>query len=214
MSKRLDRISIYSKLNQEIKASYHKDVLTEKIDLAKAVRRLREDKKLSGVELCRRSVSLDPRTLTAVEKGRIKNPSIHTLQALARGLGISVSDFFKSAEKHLDKNFYTGNQKWAFQVEFANLGCRIVSFTPVIRDFFCGKLVMGPRKRVAGAHFKLMAPLFVSTLVGQMEVTVEGNKVVLGEGHNLFFNAGFHHSFYNPTRRESVLLMMTAPSFL
>ena len=61
------------------------------LDIGQAVRRLREEKGLSGAELCRRGKGIDPKTLVALEKGRIRNPSIVTLEALAKGFGMTVS---------------------------------------------------------------------------------------------------------------------------
>ena len=185
-----------------------------KIDLGPAVRALRLDKKLSGVELCRRAEDLDTRTLTAVEKGRIRNPSLKTLHSLARGLGISVSDIFRFAEMKIHSNFYLGTQKGVYQLTFQAIGCKIVSLTPFVKDFFCGKLIIAPGKRVDRTLLNHSGPMYVSNLVGQTEIQVEDKKVLLKEGGNLFFNAGFRHSFFNPLHRESVLLVITAPSFL
>ena len=56
-------------------------------------------------------------------------------------------------------------------------------------------------------------PLFISVLIGRFEVQVEERKIVLREGENLFFNGAFRYSFANLLHRESVLLVMTAPSF-
>ena len=186
----------------------------EKFNLNKTIRRLREEKKLSGVALCKKAGDLDPRTLTALEKGRIKNPSIRTLESVSRGLGVSVSELFREAEIGLEKFFYQGTQKGAYQLDFSSLGVKIVSFTPFIKDFFCGKLILGGRRRLDQTLLKHPRPMFVSALVGRFEVSVEGKSFSLKEGENLFFNAIFKHAFYNPLERESVLLLVSAPSFV
>ena len=71
---------------------------------------------MSAIGVCRRARDLDPRTLNALEKGRIKNPSVKTLQSVSRGLEVSVSDLFRQAEMHIDRNFYFGSQKGVYQV--------------------------------------------------------------------------------------------------
>ena len=68
------------------------------LELGSVVRRLREERGLSGAEHCRRGKGIDPEMLTALEKERIWNPSIATLEALAKGFGMTVSDLFRRAE--------------------------------------------------------------------------------------------------------------------
>ncbi len=176
------------------------------------IRLLRHERKLSGAELCRRS-GLDPRTLTALEKGRIRNPSIKTLQAVAKGLQLQVSDLFKRAEMEEPHHFFTGTQKGFFQLDFPPAGIKVVSFTPFVQDFFCGKIILSSRKRWEDSLMKHPFPLFLSILIGRVEVTVEGRKIPLKEGENVFFNGSLKHSVQNMLEKESVLLMVTAPSF-
>ncbi len=186
----------------------------EDIDLSKTIRSLRIQKGLSGVELCRFAGDLDPKTLTAVEKGRIKNPSIKTLLSISRGLNIPVGNIFKQTEMELERNLYVGSQKGAFSMDFPAWGVRLVSFTPFIKDFFYGKILIGPRRKMDKTFLKHPLPFFVSGLVGRTEVQIEGQKFSLKTGENLFFNGALSHSFYNPLHRESVLLLVTAPSFI
>ena len=185
-----------------------------RLDLNKTIRDLREEKKLSGIELCKKSGNLDPRTLTAVEKGRIRNPSLETLQAIAKGLSISISDIFRRAETTQEEYLYQGSQKGFFQMEFSKWGVRMVSFTPPNADFFCGKLIFGPRKKLSHHWLKASRSLYLSVMVGRFEATVENRTFLLKEGENLFFHASLKHSLANQQQRESVLLLVAAPSFL
>ena len=209
------RQSLYQVLAEEIKERSQRNLMSETLDLPSAVRRLRQENKLTGVALCRKAGGgLDPRTLTALEKGRIKNPSIKTLQAVARGLGISVSELFRQTEIRIDRHFFLGSQKGAYQIDFPSWGIKIVSFTPLLKDFFCGKLIFSAHKKLDQTMLKHPLPIFVSTLFGRLEASFEGKTLSLKEGDNIFFNGVLRHSFYNPLERESVLLIMTAPSFL
>ena len=175
---------------------------------------MRKKRGLSGVELCRRAGDLDPRTLTALEKGRIRNPSIKTLQSLARGMGMTISALFREEELEQPRYFAQGSQKGAFHLDFGTKGVKIVSFTPLIRDFFCGKLILSPKARITQAFLSIATPLYVSMLIGRMEVTVEEKRSLLKEGDNLFFHGVFRHSFYNPSHKEAAFLLVAAPSFL
>ena len=201
-------------LAAEMKKEIDQQNVRNVVDISSAVLELRKEKKLSATALCARTEGLNLKTLNAVERGRIKNPSIRTLQALAQGLGTTVSDLFKQAEMKLDRNLYLGNQKGAYQVDFHKLGIRIVSFTPVVKDFFCGKVILGSRKRLDHTLLQHASPIYMALLVGRVEVRIEGKVLSLREGDNLFFNGILSHTFYNPLEREAAFLMVTAPSFL
>jgi len=204
--------SLYELLGNEIRKQIGKQLSQEDLPLPEIVRQLRQQKKLSGAQLCRCAGDLDPRTLTAVEKGRIKNPSIKTLLSISRGLGLTVSDLFRQADMELDRNFRAGSQKGTFQMDFPSWKTKIISFTPLIKEFFCGKVILGPEAMIDETFLKHSSPIFISTLIGRIEIEVAHQKVQLREGENLFFNGCLRHSFANKLHRESVLLMVTAPS--
>lgn len=208
------KASIYEIMGQEIQERIRKSLAAEKIDINQAVRRIREEKALSGVALCERAGDLDPKTLTALEKGRIRNPSIKTLHAVSRGLGLTVSELFSHAEMGIDRHFYLGSQKGMFQIDFTGAGVKVISFTPFIKEFFCGKFIFAARQSLNETLLKHPRPIFVSTLIGRFEIVVEDRRITLREGENFFFNGILRHTFRNPMQRESVLWMVTAPSFL
>ena len=205
--------NFYAAVGKDLRRQAEKGETQEEIRIGEAIRKLREKAGLTGAELCRRSGGMDPRTLTAIEKGRIRNPSIESLQGIAKGLGCLVRDVFTRAEMALDRNYYFGSQKGVYQMEFSKLGLKVVSATPPIPQFFCGKFILAPRQIVAGELFKRTAPLFLEVVMGQVEFGIEGEKLTLKEGENLLFNGGLRHSFRNTLNRESTLLIVTAPSF-
>ena len=56
--------------------------------------------------------------------------------------------------------------------------------------------------------------IYLSTLIGRVEMQIEDRLISLKEGENLFFNGSLKHSYYNPLQRDVVLSLVTAPSFL
>lgn len=205
--------NLYLEVEKTLKDRTRKEEGLPALGLGEAVRRLREKASLSGAELCRRSKRLDPRTLTAIEKGRIRNPSLQSLQGIAQGLGCLVRDLFTPAEMVLDRNFLAGSSKGVFQMEFPRFGLKVISATPIIPEFFCGKLILAPQRRVEENFLRHRAPLFFEVVMGRVEFTVEEKTVHLKEGENLFFNGGLRHRFRNALNRESTLWLVTAPSF-
>lgn len=204
------RSSLYVQAGRRAAASSSRDVL----EIGATVRRLRRERGLSGVALCRASGELDPKTLTALEKGRIRNPSIQTLRGVCAGLGLSISELFREAEMGLQTHLSKGTQKGSFTLEFPKKGLRIISYTPLVRDFFCGKLILQPRTRIEDEVLGQKHPVYLAAMVGRIEVIVGGRSFNLKEGENLFFDGSLRHSLVNPLQRECTVLLVTAPSFL
>jgi transcriptional regulator with XRE-family HTH domain len=184
------------------------------LDVGRIVRRLRDEKGLSGAELCRRGRGIEPKTLVALEKGRIRNPSIATLEALARGFGMTVSDLFRRGELADENYFYLGTQKGAFRMDFPAQGVQLISFTPLVEGFFCGKIILESGKSFDETLFLQQGVFFLMVLVGQVEGTVEGRKVLLKEGNNLFFSGEMKFRFSHPSQRNTTLSLVTTPSCL
>ncbi len=182
--------------------------------LGPLVRAIRDSKGLSAVEVCRQSGGLDPRLLCAIEKNRVRNPSIATLFALSHGLNVSLGDLFTSLEMKRDDAVSVGTQKGAFQMEFPSAGVRLVSFTPRLRPFFYGKISLSARKKMDQTLLAHAYPLFFAVLLGRFDVQVGDRKLSLKEGENIFFNGALPYSLMNALQKESTLLLVTAPSFL
>lgn len=206
--------AFYKILETAVKQEARKGDRAARLDLAAIVIRLRKERKLSSTQLCERARNLNIKTLSAIETGRIKNPSVHTLQTLAKGFGLTVGDLFRHAEMQQDRNLYVGTQKGFSQMDFPVFGVKVVSFTPFVREFFCGKVILSSRRRLNQVILKYQAPLYISILVGKIEATVAGREVILREGEGLFFNGILGHSFYNPLEKDAIFMLMTAPSFL
>ena len=184
------------------------------LEIGSVVRRLREERGLSGAELCRRGKGIEPKTLTALEKGRIRNPSIATLEALAKGLGMTVSDLFRQAEFDQREYFSLGTPKGLYKIDLPSQGIQLVSFTPLMEGLFCGKMIFEGQKRFDEKLFSSGGAFFMMTLIGQFEGEIEGRKVILKEGDNLYFAGGMKFSLANALQRNSTLLFVTAPSCL
>ena len=215
MAKRPSKQLFHKALETSVRREARKGNVAEPpVQLAATLRALRKERKLSASELCERSGSLNIKTLSAIETGRIKNPSLQTMQALARGFGLTISDLFRHSETQQSRNFYVGTQKGFSQMDFPAFGVKVVSFTPFVRDFFCGKVILHSRRKLDQVILKYHAPLYLSMLVGKIEATVAGQLRTLKEGESLFFNGILEHSFYNPLEKEAIFLLVTAPSFL
>lgn len=181
----------------------------------KVVRYRRELLGWRAVELARRS-GLNPRTLDAIEKGRIESPSIRNLQAIARALGISVAALFaeRSEDGRTEGMFMGGNQKGQHVLEFPKEGIRVVCYTPFVPNIFVGKVVLKGESKIQHQSLPTSGLIFVQTIFGKLSVHVEGKEHLIREGSYAFFDGCAQHFFSNPQYKESTFLLVTAPSFL
>ncbi len=191
-----------------------KDRTLRPLSIGQIVRRLREEKGMSGVELCRRGKGIDPKTLVALEKGRIRNPSIATLEALAKGFRMTVSDLFRQAELDQREYFSLGSQKGICKIDLPSQGIQLVSFTPLMEELFCGKMILEGQKCFDEKMLGGGGAFFIMTLIGQFEGEIEGRKVALKEGDNLYFYGGMKFHLANTLQRNSTLLVVAVPSCL
>lgn len=188
------------------------------LEIGPLVRRLREEKGMSGVEFCRRGKGINPKTLVALEKGRIRNPSIVTLEALAKGFGMTVSDLFRRAEFDQRDYFSRGSQKGLYKIDLSSQGIQLISFTPLTEELFCGKMILegqkGFNEKLFGGAGAVSGAFFIMTLIGQLEGEIEGREVVLKEGDNLYFYGGMRFHLMNVLQRNATLLLIAVPSCL
>ncbi len=183
------------------------------LDIGKTVRDLREAKGLRGVDFCKRVKGLNPKMLTAVEKGRIKNPSIKTLSALSQGLQISVSELFKHAETAEENAFYLSDAKSNQPIEINAEGVKFWSLTPLAQNLFCGKLQIASGKSFSDKHLNLVGIVFIQSLVGDFSGVINGRETLFRAGEGVsFFGNGARYFIQNTTHRLSSLLLVTSPS--
>ena len=169
---------------------------------------------MKGIELARKA-GINPRTLDAIEKGRIKSPSIDSLTAIANALGISVASLFVNENKGISEYlFLTGDQKGQETLEFPKAGFRVVCYTPLVSDLFVGKVILKGEANIEHRILPTSGMIFVQVIIGKLVVNFDGKDQLIREGNYTFFNGSFPHSFHNPQFKETAFLLITTPSFL
>lgn len=178
-----------------------------------AIRHRREFLGWKAIELARRS-GINPRTLDAIEKGRIESPSLRNLESIAQTLGISLAALFSTTESETDRIFLGGNQKGQQTLEFQKHGFRVVSYTPIGSNFFVGKVIVKAETCIEHQALPTSGMVFVQAIMGKLSVRFDGKDYLVKEGNYVFFDGCFSHSYHNPQFKESTFLLVTVPSFL
>lgn len=179
----------------------------------KVIRRQRELLGWRAIELARRS-GINPRTLDAIEKGRIESPSLRSLETIARALGISLAALFSTAQSESDRIFLGGNQKGHQTLEFPKNGFRVICYTPLIPSFFVGKVIVKGETRIEHRTLPTSGMVFIQSIMGKLSIHFDGKDYLIREGNYVFFDGCFPHSYFNPQFKESTFLIVTVPSFL
>lgn len=177
------------------------------------IRHRRELLKWKAVELARKS-GINPRTLDAIEKGRIESPSLRNLESLARALGISTASLFSTSESDHDCFFLGGNQKGQHTLEFQKHGFRVVCYTPLVPHFFMGKVILQGETKIEQKVLPTSGMILTQVIIGKLAVHFEGKDHLIREGNYAFFDGNFPHYFHNPQYKDCSFLLVTAPSFL
>jgi transcriptional regulator with XRE-family HTH domain len=185
----------------------------EGLNIGAVIRELREQQGKRAVDLAK-TAGIGPRTFTASEKNRIKNPSLLNLQTIAKALNVSTADFFSLAESGLKENIHQGGQKGKFSFEFTGEGFKLISYAPMVPEFFIGKVMMASNVKIEADSLPVKGYIFVQVIFGRLTVFVNQREFLLKEGEHFLLNSRLPHVFLNSLLRESSFSLLTVPSFL
>ena len=180
----------------------------EEISVGQRLREIRAARKLSIRALAELS-GLNANTLSLIENEHT-SPSVSTLQQLAKGLGVHVSEFFQSDQ---------GSQTIVFQKKGKRP--RLTFENSTLEDLAAGMPRFGAEPIIVtldpGADSGKLPIVhtgreFVYCLQGQIAYTVAAEKYVLEAGDSLFFEAYLPHHWKNTATRSSQAVLVLIAS--
>ena len=68
------------------------------MSLGQAINKLAEEKNITKYRICKNS-GVPQTTLSEIASGKNSNPTIDTIEKIARGIGVPVSELIKKAEE-------------------------------------------------------------------------------------------------------------------
>lgn len=179
------------------------------IPLGRTIRELRVKRGLAQIALAKKT-GIDPRTLAAIESGRIVTPSLARLKQIAACLDTPLKNLFGRAEAQ--GSFFLGNQRGEYTLEWPRQKFRIVSYLPKASPLFAGKIILESRGVCESQTFSFRGQVFLQVIFGKMQFALEGNEHYLKEGQNILFDGRLNYAFSNPTLREATALIAAHPS--
>lgn len=173
------------------------------------VRRLRRNRGLSLVELGQHA-SVAKGTLTQLEAGR-GNPTLETIQALGRALGVAVSDL---VTVHADDAAVVVRAEAGAPVPDSPLDARLIHrshTTGAITELYRLTIAADQRVESRGHPFGVVEQVYV--LAGTMTVGHADAPVTVGPHDFARYAADRPHRYEAGDGPASALLWMTFPSF-
>ncbi|MEX1247777.1 MAG: cupin domain-containing protein [Anaerolineales bacterium] len=179
----------------------------EEVSVGRRLREIRVARKLSIRALAKLS-GLNTNTLSLIENGRT-SPSVSTLQQLAQGLQVSITEFFQTNQ---------GNQKLVYQKKDQRPHVTFEHST--MQDLAAGMPRLGAEPIIvtlepgADSGEKPIVHTgreFVYCLEGNIAYTVDSERYLLAVGDSLIFEAYLPHHWKNMDPKPSTALVVLCP---
>lgn len=180
----------------------------EEIGVGQRLRVIRAARKLTIRALAELS-GLNANTLSLIENEHT-SPSVSTLQQLAQGLGVHISEFFQSNHGSKTLVFQKKGKRTRFTFESSTLedlaaGMPRFGAEPII-------VSLEPGADSGKQPIVHTGREFVFCLKGQIAYTVDGEKYILEAGDSLFFEAYLPHQWKNTDTRSSQAILVLIPT--
>lgn len=176
----------------------------DSIDVGTRLRMLRVDAGLSIRALAEMS-GLNVNTLSLIENGKT-SPSVSTLQQLAQGLGVPVTEFFQTLKGDKTVVHQKGDGRPRARFEYG-----------IIEDLGAGMTRFGAEPLIVTLEAEADSgekPIvhtgreFIYCLEGRVVYTVDSESFDLEPGDSLFFEAYLPHRWRNSDEKPSRVLLV------
>jgi len=152
-------------------------------------------------------------TLSAIERGRIHNPSPQKVHRIAAALEVSSDCLF--SEPGATPRLYKGNLKGFVEFKFKTLGLSLVSYTPLMSELFIGKGVLKAKHSLDFQHFPRVSLTFIEVIIGKLQMMEQNKKLFITEGENVSLHSPLEYVLENPYQmKETSFLIVTRPSLI
>lgn len=187
----------------------------EKTGIGHMIRALRKEKGMSQEELARKA-QVDRTTIARIECGIFKSISMERLEGIAQAVGTDLKSFLFKAGRSEESASYRGHlNQIAFSLDYPEDGFKISSLMPKRREFFFGKIEIGPQKTIPSAKLPRIEQIYVHLFDGKLLLTRFAKELLLKAGDCFIFSGASDYEFYNPDPLKKIsALFVTYPSFL
>ena len=180
-------------------------------DVGSRLRAVRERRGISQRELARRA-GVTNGTISLIEQNK-SSPSVASLRKVLQGIPMSLAEFFSGDDLPLP------SQQFFQAKELVEIGRGGVSLRQVGGDLSQHKLQILHERYAPGADTGKTLLQHESeeggiVIQGRVEITVDGQRHVLGPGDAYLFDSRLPHRFRNVGAEECVIISACTPPYL
>jgi transcriptional regulator with XRE-family HTH domain len=167
------------------------------------IRALREQRGLSLRALAERC-GLSINAISLIERGE-NSPTVSSLQVLAAGLGVKITDFFEEASEHavvyVRRDRRLRSQGNGVVMESLGIGLRNQQLEPFL-------VTIDPSATQASDLIAHPGQEFAYCVEGEVEYRIGQQSYTLLPGDSLLFDAAQPHCFRNTGERPATILLV------
>lgn len=180
-------------------------------NLGQAIRRLRKEKKLTLVEISKRT-GVAQATLSRIETGNMIG-TVESHQKVADVLGVSLAELYAGVDPrqeqvaHLrqDAERKITHHTKNFQVELLTQETSKKKITPLL-------MTLQPEAETSQEKNERGIEKFIFVLDGEVKAKIDKEEFILKQGETLYFDASLPHHITNQKQKVSRLLIALSPS--
>lgn len=179
------------------------------MDFGKTVKELRLQHKMTLRDLAKIS-GCSISFLSQLERDMI-SPTVASLRKIADALGVTITSFFDDDDSGKDTVVVRRDQR-------VKLGSKASKVTYESLKPRGANSVLEPLYQIlekgaySGDDFNVhLGEEFVYVVKGQIEITLEGKKMILNEGDTALYNSNIPHRWKNSFDGETILLWVNTP---
>lgn len=187
----------------------------QKINIGQAIRALRKERGMSQEDLARKA-RVDRTTIVRLECGVFKSISMERLERIAAAIGIDSEALFRKAGPPVEPMGFRGGLNQAvFSLDYPEDGFKIISLMPKRREFFFGRIEIGPQITIASPKLPHPEQIYLHCFERKLLLIHQAKEFLLKPGDCFVFPGFSEYEFYNPDPlKHTSSLFVTYPSFL
>ena len=182
-------------------------------NLGQTIRSLRKDKKLTLVEVSKKT-GVAQATLSRIETGTMIG-TVESHQKIADVIGVSLAELYAGVDPRHDQiahlkqdaerkvTHHTKN----LQVELLTQESSKKKITPLL-------MTLQPEAETSQEKNERGVEKFIYVMDGEIKAKVDKNEFILKQGETLYFDASLPHQLTNQKQKISRLLVAVSPSKL
>jgi transcriptional regulator with XRE-family HTH domain len=178
-------------------------------NLGDTIRRLRKEKKLTLVEISKKT-GVAQATLSRIETGTMIG-TVESHQKIADVIGVSLAELYSGVDPRHDQTAHQKDTERKITHHTKNLQVELLTQESSKKKITPLLMTLQPEAETASEKNDRGVEKFVYVLEGDVKIRVDKEEFALKQGETLYFDASLPHQISNQ-KKASRLLITVSPS--